>query len=306
MARKLEDIEGEEKGELKKEFEVQNPAYWDALQNRPEDIVRVRKVLAHTQETVEELEADYRETKESRLARQELKVFEERSKQAFVLRTPLDEDRLSKHSIQKEARKREILALMSRLNAVETNGDKAIEAITYKDGCPKLQTEERSVANMSAEERATHFKGRVHEAVENAQKARRQASRLFNENREELVDRARASGSENPERDASRAQREIVDGVEKQLHADLHGIFVEAGWDRDHQAVEFMAHQETKEDISHLVDKLEEVTARQKATETAEPSHAADRTQDGSAPAQEPEETHDANIDHDESHSRER
>ena len=312
MARKYEEFEEAEKGELKAEFTNQNPDYWEALQGRPEDIARAREILAHTKETVKELEADYRETKEQRLARQELKVFEERAKQTFVLGTPIDEDRLSRSSVAREARKREVLALKGRVNAVERNGEQAIREIVHKNCNPNSQAKERSVETMSAQERVTHFKGKIHEAIENANKARAQARRLYAQNREELIDKARTDWSDNPERDVALAQREILQAVDKQLHVDIHGVFEEAGWDRDHQDVEFAAHQQTKEDISHLVDKLEEVTARQKNADATEPSHAADQDRETLAPEQSSEAEHaqDADVDrsddHDEGHSHDR
>jgi len=56
-----------------------------------------------------------------------------------------------------------------------------------------------------------------------------------------LIEEARERGSENPELDVSRAQREVRRRLESSIHRDIHNIYQEFGWDPKKQHVAFVS-----------------------------------------------------------------
>jgi hypothetical protein len=89
------------------------------------------------------------------------------------------------------------------------------------------------------EEREATLKSEVHHAINEAQTARRQASRTYSETRERLIEQARGVGSKDPERDAARLHAMMLKDIDRQMHREVHAVFEKHGWSRETPNVEF-------------------------------------------------------------------
>ena len=259
MPRRYERFTADLQGAARRAFEEANPGYWKTLQGRAGDIERVRRVEAHTEKTIRELEEEYQETRQDRIGRMALEVFEERIAVVPGYDTPIHEDRLSQTSILKEARKRVDLAHEGDLEAVRENSREAIRTLAFNDH-PEDTKEGHT---MSDQAREHHFKAAIHKAVEDAAEARNQARRLFAKNREVLIEEARTDGSEAPEKDVSIAQAQTMRQIDRQEHKDLHAAFLRYGWSRDAQEVEFHARDEDKAKTNWVIEEASNLTKEQ-------------------------------------------
>ena len=293
--RRYQDFRRELEGGLKAEFEDKIPLFWGPLQGRPRDIERARAILDHTDQAVRELWADYRETRSVRVAEESLAIWEARVTPAAELGTPFDSCLLSGGSILREARQRVRLRHEGLITAVQRNGEDAVWAVAKGRRPPSTTPLEEKGRTMSEIEREKHFKAELHEAIDTAQAARTQARRLFANAREELIAEARANGSENPERDAGRAQAQILKDIDRQEHKDIHAVFEKHGWSREFQEVTFSkgegapAREIDQSKLQEFKNKLSGIT--QEHAETGQ--SAQDQTASSQGEAQSQDKNHD-------------
>lgn len=255
MRRPFEQFSDEDKGKLVKAFERENPRCWQVLQSRPDDIDRAMEVLAHTQQTIEELQLEHAETRQDKIGREAIKVFQERSGNAHELSGPVVSAVLSEGAILEEARNRIAIREEAELEAIRVNGNRAVEIIADI-------SEDREELNMSEIEKEGHFKADLHKAVDDAQKSRNQARRLFVQERDQLLEEASAIGSEAPEKDVSKAYGQTMRDIDRQEHKDIHAVFEDYGWERGKKTVEFHEVEgvpETREDKQKLYDHVRKV-----------------------------------------------
>lgn len=106
------------------------------------------------------------------------------------------------------------------------------------DAAPEERDEEYNEENL---------KNDVHRAINDAQAARRDASRSFGASREKLVEQARAAGSQDPERDAGRIHGMVLRDIDRQMHKSVHAAFEKYGWSRETPSVEFTGAERRRE-----------------------------------------------------------
>jgi hypothetical protein len=284
MARRFEEFYKAEKGTLTAEFQKQNPDYFSALQSRPEDLRRVVKILEHTEETVKAHELEQKEIHQMRVGEEAVRIFEERAEHLGLVADEVKADIISSPSLLEEARKRITELEKSEIQDIRKNGETAAKvisemAISHQKG------------HMMSEEEMKHFKAELHEAVDTAQKARTQASKIFYNERENLIEQAKAAGSQEPEKDVGSAQAEIKRNIDKQEHKDIHAVFEKYGWERGKKAVEFKDGPEPVKDehareelVNHVQNYVEKnlnqdiKTESQDESQTIETSHEEDVT----------------------------
>lgn len=247
MPRKYEEYSNTDQNKLVAEFSKQNPEYWSRLQNKPEDIHRVRQILDHTEKAVDELRIEQAETRQMRVGEEAIRVFEERTEFKDFISNDVRSEVLSSSSLLEEARKRVGEQEKSEIADIHKNGETAAKFVA------NMQEEEKGY-DMSENEQK-HFKADLHKAVDTAQKARYQATKLFIQEREQLIETAKDQGSETPEKDVSIARRQTMDDVDRQEHKDIHAVFESYGWERGKRAVEFSGVDESN-DPSPEKDKL--------------------------------------------------
>jgi len=112
------------------------------------------------------------------------------------------------------------------------------------------------------EGREATLKNDVHRAINDAQAARRQASRTYSATRERLIEQAEATGSKDPERDAAQVHAMMLRNIDRRMHRDVHAVFEKYGWSREQPHVEFSGAEQTREDRGQ--DQQERGGARRK------------------------------------------
>jgi hypothetical protein len=132
-------------------------------------------------------------------------------------------------------------------------------------------SEERDDGMDAPEEREPNLKNDVHRAINEAQAARRRASRTYSETRERLIEQAEATGSKDPERDAARLHAMMLKDIDRQMHSDVHAAFEKYGWSRERPQVEFSGAGRNREERGQDGD--ERGGARQETREARAESH---------------------------------
>jgi hypothetical protein len=244
MARAYEKYQPELKGSLMRAFQESNPAYWEALQNRPQDIERVREVIANAERELEAMEAHYQETRQERIAQEAADVWEARERDAKYMADPAREVVLNQNSILEEARKRTAQFHEFDKAHLITQANQNIQDVAeFKDRDGTFRKQEE-IERMSEAEKETHIKAEIHAAKEKEKEAKFQARKLFASQREQLIETARENGSKQPEQEVSNLYKSMLGETEKQFHRDVHEVFQRYGWDYDKQQVEFYANPE--------------------------------------------------------------
>lgn len=249
MARNYDEFHEDNKGTLVDEFQTANPEYWAKLQSNPEGVRHVREILQFTEETVTQWKDEQSETFRMRVAEEAVKVFEERTNQKLTPQSPGGVINLSSESLLEEARKRVISSDRREQEAIEQQG---LVAVNIAANISEKKMEELKMS----EEEQTHFKADLHKAVDTAQKARTQSRRLFFQERENLIDEAKAAGSQQPEKDVGQAQAKIMADIDRQEHKDIHTVFETYGWERSKRAVEFHEDDSVQQADSPAKNKL--------------------------------------------------
>lgn len=245
MSRTYEEFFAEEQGKLKEEFDKSNPEYWRKLQSNPRGIERVQQIRKQTEDTIDELKQEHRETRQMRIGAEAVKIFEERTARGNGPKSPAGAEPLSSETILTEASQRIADQEAQEVEAIAQNGE---EAIRRSAGISEKQTPDnhKEGPRMSGTEQ-THFKAELHKAVDAAQQARTQSRKLFYQERENLIEEARRNGSQEPQKDVSIAQRQILTDIDRQEHKDIHAVFEKYGWERSKRSVAFHEHQETEQ-----------------------------------------------------------
>jgi len=256
MPRKFEDFYRAEKGTLTLEFQKQNPEYFSALQARPDDLRRVIRILDHTDATIKAHKAEQAEIHQMRVGEEAVRVFEERAEHLGLVADEVKAELISSPSLLEEARKRVIQVEKLEIEDIRKNGETAAKVIS--------EMAPHEEGHIMSEEQMKHFKAELHEAVDTAQRARVQASKLFYNERENLIEEAKSAGSQDPAKDVGMSQAEIKRNIDKQEHKDIHAVFEKHGWERSKKVVEFKEGPEPVKDeqareklVKHVQDYVE-------------------------------------------------
>lgn len=234
------------KGSLKSEFSQANPEYWNLLQQRPRDIELARIVIGKAQEVERTLDQTYQATEQARISNHAIAVWEERSSLLSQVEKSAGQYMMSDTSILEEARKRAAHEQEQMRQQIFATRDKDIETIARGDHLIGHTATPQEIETMTDKEKDTHFKAEIHAAIDNAKKARIQASKLFNnpETRNDLIDKARENGSQHPEKDIQNLYRHALNDVDKQHHQEVHAVFEKYGFEYDKKDVEFYTRPE--------------------------------------------------------------
>lgn len=243
MPRSFEKMADALRGSARAAFERANPRFWGELRGQLDAVLRARSVLDEGERMKAALVEGYEATRHEKIAAEVLLIAEERSRERPELR-PEHAAHNGEASLTEEAKRRVGLRFRADMKGVQEVTSQMIEELKSAVSEGRSVDMDTKIEEGPAEEtmeREKHFKARVHEALEKFQTARSQATRTFYNERERLIEEARERGSENPELDVSRAQREVRRRLEASIHRDIHDIYQEFGWDPKKQHVAFVS-----------------------------------------------------------------
>lgn len=273
MSRDFDTLYQEKKNALVSAFREANPEYWAKLQSSPKEIERVRDILKFTDEAIERLENEQTESFKMRVGEEAIKVFEERTNQKLTPKTPGGVINLSSESLIEEAKRRIAMQNQQDAEALRQDGNTAIEITA------NISQQKKEKLEMSTEEK-NHFKADLHKAVDTAQKARVQSRKLFYQERDNLIEEAKAAGSQEPEKDVAQAQARIMNDIDRQEHKAVHEVFENYGWERGKRAVEFSEDDSVQENspeknklVAHVQKFVEGKIEREASDSNAHDDH---------------------------------
>ena len=178
-------------------------------------------------------EALQKKAYQERVARETVKVFEERSAPHPHPKWAVS-DALSEGSIRKEA--------IRRVNA-QLQAERKEQAMSTQDNDNQTAMADQDIGETIkslSEAQQKSFKAQMHAIVNEAQQRRFEARKNFAANREKLIAEAEKIGAKNPEHEASLAQRQILKMIDRQEHQQLHALFESHGWSYEKQGVSFV------------------------------------------------------------------
>ena len=239
MARPYEEYFDEDKGKVKAAFLNINPEYWATVQGDSTALDNLKDILEDVEKLRSDIKAFHQENRPTRIeeAQKSIRADMEASTQNVCAET---RDHLLSHDfILSEALKKVRLQEEAELSKIDQFIDENARDIAEQALSQPPSPQE--ISQMSDQEKHSHLKAEIHDAIDNSVKARMQVGMTMNRERERMIEEAKQNGSQDPQSDVKTLQKAMYDSVDEKLHKDIHAVFVKYGYDADHKQVSFIA-----------------------------------------------------------------
>lgn len=243
-------------------FEQAEPSHWADLHTDPQKVEDAAALYRQVSEIEREMEERFEHIHLSRLRDQVPIEKMTRKSQAESLPDETRDEFLSSQNVLRQAQQNTQSDYESQRHSLRQVRDEAVRHLAEEATQP--QSRKEMIADMSDQEKATHFKADIHKALDESQTARTQARRLFAQERSNLIDAAKNQGSQNPERDVGIAHAKTLQKIDRDEHKKIHAVFEEYGWERGQTQVSFNESEDhRKVDRAMLKEMVEHEALRQ-------------------------------------------